>query len=46
MLCKVIYKDCSFPPDPLTDMAATAIIASDWLISKKNSSLKLHGQMN
>jgi hypothetical protein len=27
-------------------MAATAILVSDWLISKKSSPLKLPGQMN
>ena len=34
-LCKVLYKDCSFCPDPLTNMAARqAILVSDWSISK------------
>jgi hypothetical protein len=41
-----IYDDCSFLPDPLTNMAATGHFFSDWLISKKSSPLKLPGQMN
>jgi hypothetical protein len=34
-LWKVRYKDCSFRPDPLTNMTPQAILVSDWSISKK-----------
>jgi hypothetical protein len=33
-LWKVLYRDCSFCPDPVTIMAATGILVSDWSISK------------
>jgi len=39
-LWQVLYKDCSFHSDLLTNMA---ILVSDWLISKKYSPLKLLG---
>ena len=43
---KVLYKDCLFSSNPLTNRPPQAILVSDWLISKKLSPLKPLGQMN
>jgi hypothetical protein len=44
-LWKVLYKDCSFRPYPLSKWPPQTSIVSDWLISKKLSTLKPLGQM-
>ena len=46
-LWKVLYKDCSFNPDPLTNMVATSD-SCFWLadLKTKSSPLKLLSQMN
>jgi hypothetical protein len=43
---KALDTDCSFRSDPFTNMAAQAILISDWLISKKSSPLKPLSQMD
>jgi hypothetical protein len=43
---KVLYKDCSFNSDQLTNRPPHAILVFDWLISKKSSPLKPLSQIN
>ena len=43
---KVLYKVCSFRPIRYQTWLPQTILVSDWLISKKSSSLKLLYQMN
>ena len=45
-LWKVLYKDCSFCPDPLTNMVATGNSCFWFSNLKKSSPLKPCGQMN
>ena len=44
-LCNVIYTDGSFRPDSLETWPPQAILASDWLCSKKHYPLKPLSQM-
>jgi hypothetical protein len=45
-LWKVLYKECSFCPDPLTNMGATGNSCFRLANFFKSSPLKPHGQMN
>jgi hypothetical protein len=45
-ILKVLYKACSFRPDPITNMAATSNSFFLLVDSKQSFPLKLLGQMN